>query len=389
MSKYQLCITGKNPDYFLQKVIAAKINIYDLRKAYKVLYITVDETGYEKISKFKTSYKIEIMSVSGLLKIKEVFNRYIFFILFFCLGIALNIFLSKIIFKVEVVHSNSYIRELVYNELEKNGIKKFNFKVSFDEKEAIVKEILSNNRDYLEWLEIEESGTKYIVYTQRRKKNKKEEVCENRNVVAKKNATILSIKAESGEILKKRLDYVVAGDILISGSIHNKEDIMANRCAVGKVFGEVWYKVYVELPTKYHEENVTGKSIYDIEVNFLDKKKFIFNKYDTYKKKNLFVLKNRMFPISLGVGKYLETEVIDHIYTLDNCESEALTIAEKRVSRRFNEGEKVLTKKVLKKELKNSKIIVEVFLKVKEDITAYRKITDEEIANQEKGEDGG
>lgn len=389
MSKYQLCITGKNPDYFLQKVIGAGINIYDLRKAYKKLYIIVDEDGYEKICKFKTSYKIEIVGVSGLLKIKEVFNRYSFFILFFCLGIGLNIFLSKIIFKVEVVHSNSYIRELVYNELAENGIKKFNFKVSFDKKEEIVKKILSNNRDYLEWLEIEESGTKYIVYAQRRKKNKKEEVCENRNIVAKKNATILSVKAEAGEVLKKRLDYVVAGDILISGSIHNKEDIMTNRCAVGKVFGEVWYKVYVELPTKYHEENVTGKSTYDIEVNFLDKKKFIFNKYDTYKKKDLVVLKNRLFPISLGVGKYLETEVIDRTYTLDNCESEALTIAEERVSRRFSEGEKVLTKKVLKKELKNSKIIVEVFLKVKEDITAYRKITDEEIANQGKGEDGG
>lgn len=388
MSRYQICIKGKNPDYFLQKIIGAKINIYDLKKKYRELYITVDEDGYEKICKFKTSYKIEIVGVSGLLKIKEVFNRYIFFILFFCMGILLNIFLSKIIFNVEVVHSNSYIRELVYNELAKNGIKKFNFKVSFDKKEEIVKKILSNNKDYLEWLEIEESGTKYIVYAQRRKKNKKEEVCENRNIVAKKNATILSIKAEAGEVLKKKLDYVVAGDILISGSIHNKEDIMANRCAVGKVFGEVWYKVYVELPTKYHEENVTGKSTYDIEVNFLDKKKFLFNKYDTYKKKDLVVLKNRLFPISLGVGKYLETEIIDQTYTLGNCESEALKIAEERLNKKFNPGEKVLSKKVLKKELKNSKIIVEVFLKVKEDITDYKEITDEEIANQ-KNEDGG
>ncbi len=389
MNKYNLRITGKNPDYFLGKIISSRINIYDMSKKYKELFITVDDDGYKKISKFKTSYEIEVIGVSGVLKIKEVFNRYFFFILFFCFGIVLNIFLSKIIFNVEVVHSNSYIKELVYNELADAGIKKFKFKVSYDKKEKIVHDILAKNRDYLEWLEIEEVGTKYMVYTQQRKKNKKVEECSNRHIVAKKSATILDIKAIEGEVLKKKLDYVEVGEILISGLIHNKEDIMANKCAVGQVFGEVWYKAYVELPIKYHEENVTGKSIYNLEFNFLNKKKLLFNKYSTYKKKDLFVLKNDVLPISLEIGKYMETDVINYTYTLENCESKALEIAEDRVKRKFKEGERVLSKKVLKKEIKNSKIVVEVFLKVREDITDYREITDEEISNQEKTEDGG
>ena len=110
MNKYRLCIKGKNPDYFLRKVISSKINIYDIAKNYNELFITVDEDGYQKISEFKTSYKITIIGVSGLIKIKEVFKKYFFFILFFCFGICLNIFLSKVIFEVEVVHSNSYIK---------------------------------------------------------------------------------------------------------------------------------------------------------------------------------------------------------------------------------------------------------------------------------------
>lgn len=389
-NRYKLCIKGKNPDYFLRKVIAAKISIYDINKKYKELFITVDEDGYQKIIKFKTSYKVIIQDVSGVLKIKEVFNRYIFFILFFCLGIGINIFLSFIIFDVEVVHSNNYIKELVYDALREEGIKKFKFKISFSEKERIVNKILTENRDYLEWLEIEEVGTKYMVYAQQRKKNSEPEECGSRNIVAAKGATILEIKALKGEVLKKKYDYVAPGDVIISGTIYNKEDIMANRCADGQIFGEVWYKVYVELPVKYHEENVTGKSTYNIGYRFLNKKEVLLGKYETYKKEDVFVLESELLPISFGISKYLETEVIDKTYTLENSDTEALKIANDRISRQFKEGEEVLSKKVLKKELKDSKIIVEVFLRVKEDITSYKEITDEEIANQKKEEqDGG
>ena len=96
MDRYRLCISGKNPDYFLKKMIEKKINIYEMSKNSRQLCIVVDKNGYRKIKKIKTSYDIEIIGVSGFLKLKEVFNKYFFFILFFCFGILLNIFLSKI-----------------------------------------------------------------------------------------------------------------------------------------------------------------------------------------------------------------------------------------------------------------------------------------------------
>lgn len=374
MNRYKLCIKGKNPDYFLRKIIDKKINVYDLGKSHNELFITVDVEGYNKIKKIKTSYEILIVDVSGVLKIKEVFNKYFLFILFFCLGIGLNIFLSKIIFDVEVVHSNGYIRDLVYNELSKLGIDRYRFKVSFSEKEEIVSKILKSNKDDLEWMEIKEVGTKYIVSVEQRKKNNEEEVCENRNIVASKNATIIDIIATNGEVVKKKLDYVLQGDVIVSGIIHNKEDIVSYKCARGKVYGEVWYKVEVQLPINYHEENVTGKSVYQVEFNFLNRKYSLFNKFSTYKKKDIVGIKSKLLPISLAFVKYLETDVIDYTYTLDNCSDEALRIASDKIENKLDEGEAILTKKVLKKELKNSKIIVEVFLKVKEDITSYQEI---------------
>ena len=58
MDKYKLCIKGKNPDYFLRKLIDKKINIYEIEKDFKKLCIVVDDGGYKVIKKIKTSYSI-------------------------------------------------------------------------------------------------------------------------------------------------------------------------------------------------------------------------------------------------------------------------------------------------------------------------------------------
>lgn len=382
MDKYKLCISGKNPDYFLRKVIDKKINIYEIEKGIKRLCIIVDSDGYKVIKKIKTSYDIELVSVSGFLKIKEVFHKYFFFILFFLMGVLLIIFLSNIIFDIEVVHSNKEIREIVYNDLEKFGIGKFKFKVSFSKKEKIVKEILNKEKEDIEWLEIEEIGTKYLVKVEQRKLNNNSDVCNNRDIVAKKNAIILEIYAESGEIIKKKNDYVLKDDVIISGVIHNKEDIVSNKCSVGKVFGEVWYKVNVSLPTVYNEIKKTGKSNYRFRYKFLNKELVLFNKFDNYKEENVVCFSNKLLPISIGFSKYYEVINKNVIYTIDNCDDEALKIALEKLLVKLGTDDVILTKKVLKKEVKNSKIIVEVFFKVKEDITSYRDIVIDEAKEE-------
>lgn len=386
MSKYKLSIKGKNPDYFLRKIIERKVSIYDLEKKYNEIFITVDVEGYKKIKKIKTSYEVTVLDVMGILKVKEIFNKYFVFFSFFCLGIFLIMFLSNLIFDIEVVHSNKYIRDIVYKDLKKYGIDRLRFKVSFNEKEKIIEDILKLEKNDLEWLEIEEVGTKYIVKVEQRKKNKESVDCSNRNIVAKKNATILEISADQGEIVKKKLDYVLKGEVVISGAIHNKDDVVSNKCAIGKVFGEVWYKVNVELPMEYHEINLTGKSRYQLEANFLDKKLILFNGFNTYKKNNIFTFRNYLLPINISFAEYFETTEKHYTYTLNNCNGKALNIAEERLLSQLGTEDEILTKKVLKKEIKKSKIIVEVFIKVKEDITSYQNIVYDKL--QEDGDIG-
>lgn len=369
INKYRVVVEGKNPDYFIRELIKNNIFIYDLEKEYKKLIIIISEEGLNKLKEIKTSYKYFVVDSYGFAKFKYLFKKYLFFLICFILGIGINIFLSKVIFDVEVIHSNSYIREIIYNNLREQGIYKYRFKVGFEEKERIVERILKKEPDDIEWLEIEEVGTKYIVKVEQRKKNDEEEICVPRNIVASKDAMILEIQADVGEVVKKKYDYVKKGDIVISGIIHNKEEVVSTKCAIGKIYGEVWYQVNLEIPMKFKEETVTGREKRQLEINFLDKEISFFNDFKTYKRNSNFLIGSNLLPISINFVKYLETNVVMKSYNLFNVDNFALELAIIKLKDRLGSDVSILSKKVLKKSNKNSKIIVEVFVKVKEDIT--------------------
>ena len=198
---------------------------------------------------------------------------------------------------------------------------------------------------------------------------------------------ILEIHAEEGEVKKKKLDYVKRGDVIISGLIYNKEDIVSKRCARGQVLGEVWYQVTLEIPKHYHEEKVTGKKKRKLEVQFLNTTYHLFSHYDTYQKKSKVLLKSRLLPIQLLFSTYLETDVIDEEYTIDSVDDKAYSLAEEKLKQQLSKDDEVISKKILKKYEKDSKIIVEVFFRVKEDITDTVSIQDIDIEKENQKEE--
>ena len=386
-SRYQILIRGKSPKYFLALLLEKKVAIYSVLEKANEIIVVVDYEGYQEILNTKTSYSITILNRFGFAKVQYLFRKYFIFLLGIIFFITIVSFLSHVIFKVEVIHSNEEIRDILYQDLEDFGISKFKFKVSYEEKEQIVEKILKKETERIEWLEIEEVGTKYIVRVEERKKNKKEEIKTPQNIVAKKDAMILEIVAEEGEVKKKKFDYVTKGDVIISGLIYNKEDIVSKRCARGKVFGEVWYKVTVEIPKHYHEEKITGKKKRKLEIKFLDKTIHLFSHFDTYQKKSISLLSSRILPIKLLFSTYLETEVVDLNYNLDTVDSQAYSLAEEKLLHKLSKEDKILSKKILKKYEKDSKIIVEVFFKVKENITATVSIEDIDINKENEKEE--
>lgn len=378
-NRYRIKITGKDPKYFLRHLIVKKIKLYNIIEDHDGISLTVDEVDYAKILKMKTSYNIKIINRFGVAKLRYLLLKYKYILSFLFLTLGLMIILSHFIFFIDVIHSKEEIRELVETDLKEFGISKYRFRVSYAKKEEIRNKILEKEKDKIEWLEIDRIGTRYIVNVEERliKDNKVDN--EVRDIVAKKDAMILNIEAETGEIVRKKYEYVRKGDTIVSGTIKNKEDEVSKVKAEGKVYGEVWYSVTVELPKKYYEEKKTGKTSKALTLRIANKKISVpFSKDNkSYISEDSPILENNLIPIKLVLETKHEIEIIDKEYNMDNSSSEAIKLATKKLEERLDEQSMILSKKVLKKTLKNSKIIVEIFFKVRENITDYKKISKE------------
>ena len=384
-NKYKLLIVGKNPKRFLDNLISLKISLYDVKLTDKELTIVVDLDDYNKILKLKTSYKIKVIDYYGLVKYENILKKYNVFFICLIIGLVLIKILSSIVFDIDIEHPKSEIRELVLADLEEFGISKYHFKVSYDEKEKIIKKILHKETDRLEWLEIDSIGTKYVVKVEERIKNDPKIDNTFQHIVAKKDAMILQIEASSGEIKVSKNDYVKKGDILISGFITKDEEIKKKVKAVGTVYGEVWYQAEITLPKVYKEIKYTKNSKKRFQVKFLshDFLLFDFKPYKTYESNNITLLENRLLPMSFNYSKVSETKKITKRYTGTKGEKEALKLAEKNLKKKLSVNDSIISKKVLKKTEKDSKIIVDIFFKVKEDITDTVNIDNIDITKQE------
>lgn len=372
MNRYKLEITGFSYQYFLNTLIRNKIELYSIVEEKNKLIVVINSADYQKVKKIKTSCNIKILNRFGMEKYKYLAYKYRYLLFFFLLGLFLIVFLSNVIFSVEVIHSKEEIRDLIYHDLEQYGLKKYHFVIGYEQKEEIKKKILAKEKAKIEWLEIDRIGTKYVVHVEERKKKKVDTDYAPRDIVAKKDAMILSIQSRNGEIVKKKYDYVKKGDIIVSGTIKNKEDEVSKIKAEGQIFGEVWYKVRTEIPIHYYEENPTGKKKKVISLKILNKSfSFEFKKYQNYSFHETKILENPILPIRLVFEEKKEMKILKKTYNIYNVEEKALEIAESKFKKRD-----ILLEKVLKKTLKDSKIIVDIFFKVKEDITDYRKITD-------------
>lgn len=381
-SSIVLNIKGKNVNRFINKLVKQNIDILNIKYInYKEIEIRVFKSDLEKIEKIKSIYELSEVNSYGLIKIKKILIKNKILLFFMFIGFLLILLLTNVIFDVEVVHNKKEIQELLISELKKYGITEKKFVKSFNEIEKIKKEILEKYKDKLEWIEIERVGTKYIVRVEERKIPNSGVETQNRNIVAKKSAIIKTIIAENGAVVKNVNDYVKAGDVIVSGNIYLNEALKSVVRANGKVYGEVWYKSEVEMPFVYYEENYTSNTNKVLTLSFLNKRfeLFNFNKFENKEIDEKNIVKHSFLPIKLSLETQREVKKTDKIYTIDEAIEMAKNKSISSMESKLNDKEYIISSKNLKVEIKESKIVLEMFFSVYEDITDYRIIEDTNI----------
>ena len=300
------------------------------------------------------------------------------------LGLVLLYSLSNVIFGVEVIHGNSDIRKLLYEELDKYGIYKYSFKKGYKELEEIEDEILENNKDKLEWLEIVVDGVFVKVRVEERIIDDGNSEFRYQNIVSSKNAVIKEVKAVSGEVVKEKGSYVKMGDVVISGAIVHPDNSSVLTMASGKVYGEVWYLVKIKYPFVYQESNLTGRKSSGISIKFFNKEFNLFDKgkYKSFSRKNKFLFGDNLLDLGVVFENRYELDIRDEVYTVELVEKGAISYINDRIIKDNSKIKEISSVRVLSREVLYDGVNFELFVTTLEDIGEVRRIQEDGANNE-------
>lgn len=368
-SKVKIKVTGNDINRFILKLNRKKINIYKIiSKKNDICEMIIDYASYDDIIKIKGIYDVYIIDYLGAIKIRKNILKNKFFMIFIILGICLVFFLTRITYNIKIITNDKNLNNLLKQELKQNGIYKYSFLKSYQDITKIKNKILKKYQDTFEWLEIEKKGTSYYVRFEPRLEEKKETTNNVYNIVALKDARIINLDIESGQIVKNVNQYVKKGDIIVSSDIKLNDNVKNISSAKGLVYGETWYKVDVTIPLNYQEKIITGNSVNAYSVNFLNKK-IVFDKSGFSDKINIEsnIIKNNLFNISFN------KEIIKEVRINKNIDFDKLAIklANDKINDKLKENEEIIDYFIITKNKDEFNYYMELFVSVKEQIGKY------------------
>ncbi len=361
MSNYILIKVTNNINRFIDKCKSNNFELYNITYIKKdIILVKIKKEDFENIKRYNYYSDIEEYKKLGIDNLIDKIYSLKYFILTFIICIILMILSSKIILKIEVIHSNKEVRELLINELESYGIKKFSIKKDFYKIENIKNKILENNKDTLEWISIENIGMTYKIRVEERIKDSYKSDKEYCNIISTKDAIITNIYSTKGEILVNVNDYVHKGDVLISGDIYLNEELTGSMCASGIIYGKVWYNTSINLDLNYQKKEYTKNKRYNLKIN----NKILFKeKYKNYDKE--YIIKNKF----IELYKEKEYNIKTYKYNIKEAENLALKEIDNKFKEKLNNNGVIIDKKILKKEINNNKIYMDVFVVTNEIIS--------------------
>ncbi len=381
MNKVRI-VVNENSNKFLNYLIYNKI-YYDSLNKYNEYFVL--DVSYDDYLYIRRRYKCHIVKYYGKKNIINIYENNKYVLLSLIISFMLLFLLCNTIFDIKINSDNKDIINIINNSLNDNGIGVYKRKVSFDKLNSIKNKILEDNKDTLEWIEIREKGCIYYIdVTPRVKSNNNVDNALPSDIVAEKDGVIKHIVVHRGSKVIDNGDYVKKGDILISGNIIKNENVIDKVHSEGIIYAETWKTVNISIPFK-RIDYVYKKTINHYYLDIFGHKFTISGKYDsdnTINKKSIVLDKPYLF---FKLYKE-EKKIYDYNEVILNKEEaykEALNRSIDVINKKLSSDEYIISKKVLKKEVKRSKINLEVFFKVYEKIGVTSEIQD---IGEENGE---
>lgn len=389
-SKIRLIIEGKSLERFILKLNKNNIDIFNINKISKEKYeIIIKYIDYEKTLDLNTIYEIYIVEYLGLVKNRRIFFNYIHVFLIIIISIIIIFIFSNIIFKVEVISNDEELKDRLLMTLKQYDIAKYNLKKDYKYIDKVKKEILEKYSDSIEWIEIEQSGTKYIVKLEPKVIKSKEKDNNYRHIVAKKNAIIRKVFSSNGQVMKNKYSYVKKGDIIISGYIYTNDKIIDTVIADGKVYGEVWYETKVIYPFNYYEVKKTGAKKNVFSVKFFNKsvELFNFNHFNDKIVEEKIIVKHNFLPFSLSRQKQEEVIVTTEMNVVEELKIKAISLAYSKMEDSLQDDEYIINYHILSSKIIDKGIEMTIFFSVCEEISDYVEIVEGSEVDEKRNDE--
>ena len=375
-------VKGLTLERFLNLAATNDIYLWDIRRIdYTELEMKATIEGFRALKEIvnKVGCRVEIVEKKGLpfllYRIKNRKALGIGFILFF----IIIIFLSSIIWDIDIVGNEKVKNEDILKFLETEGIKSGIIKYKVDK--DYIEYLLLNKFENFSFVSIEIKGTKLIIEL-KEIELLNEEIDENTpsHIVAAKKGVIEKVIARNGKAVVRKGDIVEKDDILISGIISNEgsEGFMLVH-ADGEVWAKTLYSYKIEEPIIKTVKEETGRIFERKEIKIGDRGiQFIkgdipFDDYvESTEEVNILNL-NINFPIKILVHKYKEVETKEIEQDVDLVKEKNHIKAVEELNKQIPQKADIISKDV-KHFVKDNIVTTYVAIEVIEDISKKRPI---------------
>lgn len=383
-----ILVEGPQPELFFQACIEEGIVIWNIKKVTdQTCEGNIKNKDIKVIKKVrrKTKYKIKFINKKGypflykqLIKRKEI-------ILSILLSFMLILFLANTLWKVTITGVSKEMEEKINEQLMNYGVHAGSLIFLLDSPNTIQQK-LTNDLPELLWVGVHKKGTTFYLEGVEKTIVKKEEIIEPRHLVATKKGVIKSIFVSEGFPMVSVNDFVEAGDILVSGIIHNEnvsseqDDEESGRltkkvAAQARITAQTWYNISISIPLKIKQELLTGNQV---KKSYLKWGKvqlpiwgFKTPKYENVKQethtKPLYLLKWKL-PISKVETSLSEKVDYERVQTKDEAIENGIKQAKHDLLIKLGPEAKIISEKILHETIENGKVNLTLYITVEEDI---------------------
>ena len=393
-------LTGYATERFLNLCTNHDINLWNMDHKEDTYTFCMSLEDFWKIRPMvkKTSTKIRITKRCGLPFFLYRYRKRKMFLLGLLLCVGIVYAFSCYVWNIEICGNSTLSDDTVYRYLESEKIRvgTAKGKVDCEKLEAKIRQHFSN----VIWTSVRLEGTKLTVdvkenlITQEPQEKQETETEEAQDLVADKDAVILSIVTRNGTPKVKAGDKVKKGKALVLGriDIYNdaKEIAGYQYCkADADIVAQTSYPYRYEVPTLVQKKAYTGKE--KKRYSFWYRNKYIglyqngisYRFYDKEsEKEQLCVMENFYLPFYIQTDTYREYRMKNHKIDKKEAKKMAADNLELFLSKLEEKGLQIIEKNVMMDKEKNSYIFQGTVL-TKEKLESYRATKQLEVPKEE------